>query len=96
MVEECLEDATKVAPSVWAHRRAMIGLSKLNAIDHETFVKMQKEKHPFTKNMRWISSISLNEATFINYHYPEVFNDPTGKAMKKFLERNPQYRVERA
>ena len=96
LVEQCLEDATKVAPTVWAHRRAMLGLSKMNAIDQETFIAMCKEKHPFTRNLRWVSSMTLTEATFVNYHYPEVFNDVTGKAMRKFLARNRQYCVERA
>jgi len=96
MVEECLERAPEVAPFAWAHRRQMLWMSKLNAIDHETWVTMKKSRHPFTRNARWIGSFSLTEATLINYHYPEVFNDRTGRAMRKFLARNPQYRVEKA
>jgi len=96
LVEECLEDATKAAPSVWAHRRSMAMLGKLNAIDRETFIKMVKDKHAWTRNMRLVSSMTLTEATFVNYHYPEVFNDKTGKSLRKFLARNPQYVVEKA
>lgn len=95
-VEEALQNVpADLAPNLWIHRRGMKLLSTLNAIDRETFMAMRRANLPFTKNMRWISHFNLADATIINHHYPDVFEDRSGKAAQKFLARNPQYAVER-
>jgi hypothetical protein len=71
-----------LAPNAWAHRRAMLYMNKLNALD-------LAEAQPFLrtgpKNMRWIASWPLGVASALVNVHPDLFNDVTGKTMVSFL-----------
>lgn len=93
VLDQAYEDAMYRAPNVWAHARAMQMWNKMGWMDQESFKMMANNWGHRMKTFEWISSIPLSVATVQNAHNPEIFQDQTGRAMMKFLERNPQYKV---
>lgn len=76
-------DAIQTAPNVWAHSRAMKWMHSLNAYDREVGFKML---HAGYASYEWIATWPQAVAAAINRFHPEVFNDTTGAAMKRFLQ----------
>jgi hypothetical protein len=87
------QDALPHTPHAAAHARSMDWLRKMNAYDRATGLAALRTAPPNT--YEWIGSWPFSVAAAINQFYPEVFNDRTGAAMKRFLrsELGQYYRV---
>jgi len=90
--DEAYENAIYRAPNVWAHARAMRQWQKMGFMDQESFRMMASTIGPKLSTFEWIASIPLSVADIQNQMNPEIFEDRTGRAMLKFVERNPQFK----
>lgn len=90
--DEAYEQAIYRAPNVWAHARAMSQWQKMGFMDQESFRLMANTIGPRLRTFEWIASIPLSVADIQNQLNPEIFQDQTGRAMLKFVERNPQFK----
>lgn len=92
ILEHC-NRAVETAPNVWRHQRAMQWMRSLNAFDWDVGQAALRTAPP--GSYRWIGIWPLSVAAAINFFHPEVFNDTTGEAMKRFLrtEAGAMYRA---
>ncbi len=87
------QDALPHTPYAAAHARSMEWLRKMNTMDLKVGLAALRTAPPDT--YEWIGSWPFSVAAAVNQFYPEVFNDRTGVAMKRFLktEAGAYYRV---
>lgn len=84
--------AVERSPQSWAHRKSMLYLNKMNAVD---WASAQAFLRTAPKGLKWIASWPMPVATAVNNWHPDVFNDTSGKTMMRFLnsEAGEPYRV---
>lgn len=93
--EWLLEAATEgalLAPFASRHRDMMWWWGSMGFLDQESFKAMLRTA---PKGYEWMASFPDSVAAAIYKTYPEVFDDTTGKTMRKFLgsEAGRPYRV---